>query len=280
MKFLARDVLLVLAAIGLITAATWLRVIKWRYALGTGQHAVGLFFMSKATGNFTPGRLGEFAPMVLRGHRTPRVGAWILYDRIVEILVTVGFGLAGVATLSLLSGPQFFLLGITAILGVAGGWYLFTHRRLFDAMAARLEEGGRLQSLALFFSEVSGELVTFVKREPGVLLITGVTKAMDLAGVWLIFKALAVAPSLGLVAAAKCALAIVSFIPITPNATGVPHGTQAWLMHEIGKIPTDVLVAGIGIEIVVVSVSFWTSFGIAGRFIGRAAWNGGNSNNL
>ena len=70
---------------------------------------------------------------------------------------------------------------------------------------------------------------------------------------------------------AKCALAIVSFIPITPAATGVPHGAQAWMMNEVSAVPPEALLVGIGIEVVLLGVTFWTSFGIASAQIKGAA---------
>lgn len=270
-KILAAHPGLAAIAITLILSATWMRVAKWRYALGSGFHATGLYFLSKATGNVTPGRLGEFAPMVLRNHRTPKVGAWIMFDRVVEILVTIALGLYGLAVIELLTRAQFIAVLATAVAGSTFGVYLLTHRRMFLWLSERLKPDRLPHKVVMLLAAVSEELFMFLRSLPLVLLITVVTKAMDLLAVMLIFQALEARPGFGLVAAAKCALAIVSFLPLTPTATGVPHGTQAWLMNHVADIPAETLVAGIGIEVVIVSVTFWTSFGLASRLIRRAA---------
>ncbi|MFP6581534.1 MAG: lysylphosphatidylglycerol synthase domain-containing protein [Candidatus Hydrogenedentota bacterium] len=265
---------LVVIAVLLIVSATWLRVLKWRYALGPDAHATGLFFMSKATGAFTPGRLGEFAPMVIRDHRTPKVGAWIMYDRVVEILVTITIGLYGLAIINFLTRAQFIRVTAIAVVCCGLGIYFLTHRRLFLWAANKTKEGSLAHRTTMLFAAVSEELFQFTRYAPGIVLITVVTKVMDLVAVMLMFQALSVFPGFGLVAASKCALAIVSFLPLTPTATGAPHATQAWLMNQAAEIPPDALVVGIGIEVAVVSITFWTSFGLASRLIGNAAWTG------
>jgi hypothetical protein len=274
---LGADLVKVGVAAGIIFVATWMRIWKWRLALGKGQHAVGLYLMSKATGNVTPGRLGEFAPMVIRDHRTAKVGAWILFDRIVEILVTIALGLYGLAMIDLLSRGQLIATTVLTIAGSLFGVYLVTHRGMFLWIANRFREGGFLHRLWTLLASISEEVYLFVKSLPVVLPITIITKAMDLFAVVLVFRAIESLPSFALMAASKCALAIVSFVPITPTATGVPHGTQAWLMNHVAQIPVDVLVAGIGIEVAIVSGTFWFSVGIGARFIRDAALNAGNT---
>ena len=253
----------------LIFTATWMRVVKWLHALGAGQHALGLFFLSKATGDFTQGRLGEFAPMAIRNHRTPKIGAWIMFDRVIEILVTLALGLYGLAMIELLEPWQFMTILASAILGTVLGVYLLTHRRMFLWIAGRFKHDGFLHKVLILCAAMSGELRQFMNTLPVVLPITVVTKLMDLFAIVLIFRALATSPSLALIVAAKCALAIVSFGP-TPTATGVPHVTQAWLMNHAAGIPDDALAAGIAIEVIIVSVTFWTSLGLAGRYVKEA----------
>ena len=60
-------------------------------------------------------------------------------------------------------------------------------------------------------------------------------------------------------------------IPITPAATGIPHGAQAWMMNEVAAVPPEALLVGIGIEVVLLGVTFWTSFGLASGQIKGAA---------
>lgn len=273
-QILEANIGLIILSAALVFFATWMRVWKWRYALGKGQHATGLFFISKATGNFTPGRLGEFAPMVIRSHRTPKVGAWILFDRIIEVFVTLALGLYGLAMIHLLLPWQFALMLLAVVAGSVVGVYLLTHRKMFMALADRFKPEGFLNKTAMLLAAMSTELGQFLKTLPLVFSITVVTKVMDLFAIVLMFRALATFPTFALVAASKCALAIVSFLPLTPPATGAPHFIQAWMMNYSAGIEYEALLVGISIEIAVVSLTFWTSFGLAGRFIKDATVGG------
>jgi len=53
--------------------------------------------------------------------------------------------------------------------------------------------------------------------------------------------------------------------------TGIPHGAQAWMMNEVAAVPPEALLVGIGIEVVLLGVTFWTSFGLASGQIKGAA---------
>ena len=255
----------------LIFVATWARVWKWRYALGEAHHSAGLFFVSKATGNWTPGRLGEFAPMAIRTHRTPKIGAWIMFDRLLEIIVTLALGLYGLAMIELLTPGQYGVVLALTIVASALGVYLITRRSFFLWLAEKSRPESFAYKTAMLFAAVSEELYLFARKLPLAGAITIVTKCVDLYAVGLMFVALGYRPGFALMSAAKCALAIVSFIPITPAATGLPHGTQAWLMNRVADIPYEGLVAGIGVEVLVVSVTFWTSFGLASSSIKKMA---------
>jgi len=255
----------------IIVSATWLRAVKWRYALGKDSHAFSLYFLSKATGNWTPGRVGEFAPMALRNHRTPRVGAWILFDRIIEIIATLALGLYGLAMITLVSDEQFWLVAAAIVVATAAGIYVLTRRQWFLAWADKCTDGSIFHKIFMLLAAVSVEFHRFGKSLPITGSITIFTKVVDLWAIVLMFKALGHSPSLALMAAAKCALAIVSFFPITPTSTFIPHGTQAWIMNQSAGIEKEVLAAGIGIEVLVVSVTFWLSFAIALPGIKKAA---------
>jgi uncharacterized membrane protein YbhN (UPF0104 family) len=272
-ELVSADVGLILLSAVIIVSATWLRALKWRYAMGRDSHSVSLYFLSKATGNWTPGRIGEFAPMALKNHRTPRVGAWILFDRIIEIITTLALGLYGLALITLVSVEQFWLAAIGVVVATGAGIYILTRRKWFIAWAGRFKEESFFHKLLMLLAAVSEEFHLFGKSLPITGSITIFTKAVDLWAIILIFKALGYDPTFALMAAAKCALAIVSFIPITPTATFVPHGTQALIMNDSAGSPYDGLLAGIGIEVLVVSFTFWVSFTLALPGIRRAAFS-------
>ena len=270
-QLLSADLSMVVFAAAIFVTATWCRALKWRYALGQGHHAVGLFFISKATGNWSPGRLGEFAPMALRRHRTPKIGAWIMLDRVIEIVVTLALGLMGLAVIELLSHTQYLMVtGLTVAASVAG-MALLTRRSFFLWLAERSSEGSIVHRTVMLFAAISEEIYLFARKLPVVIGITIATKAADLFAVMLIFASIGYRVGFALTAAAKCALAIVSFIPITPAATGVPHGAQAWMMNEVAGVPPEALLVGIGIEVVLLGMTFWTSFGLASPQLKGAA---------
>ncbi len=270
-ELLAMDLALVLAAASLIWAGTWARVFKWRYALGAEQGTTGMFFLSKAVANWSPGRLGEFAPMVFHRYRTARVGAWIMFDRLLEIAVTLALGLSGLALIRLVSTGVFAAIAGLCIAGMGLSCYLLTRRSFFLWAVGRTREGSWLNGIVLLCADISDELVLFTKSLPVTLSITVITKCADLWAVALLFTAFGHKAGFWLVATAKCALAIVSFVPVTPTATGVPHLTQAWLMNEAAEIPYEGLTAVIGVEVAVVGITFWTSCGLAMAFIRRTA---------
>jgi len=270
-ELLSADLGLVFLAAAIFVTSTWCRAFKWRYALGGGHHALGLYFISKATGNWSPGRLGEFAPMILRRHRTPKIGAWIMLDRVIEILAALALGLLGLAVIELLTRTQYFLVALLTVGASVSGIIFLTRRAFFLWFADRLRKDSILHKTAMLFAAISDELYQFSRKLPLIIGITVATKAADIFAVMLIFRAIGHGVGFALTAAAKCALAIVSFIPITPAATGVPHGAQAWMMNEVAAVPPEALLVGIGIEVVLLGVTFWTSFGLASGQIKGAA---------
>ena len=270
-RLLGADLLLVAGAFLIIFAGGWARALKWRYALGRGHNAVGIYFLSKVSAEWSPGRLGEFSPMFLKKHRTPKVGAWIMFDRLLEIAVTLVLGLYGLAAIRVFSPPAYIAILAAVVVAFVLGVYLLTRRQLFLRMAERLKDNSWPHRFAMLFAAISDELFTFSRRLPVMLAITVVTKCTDLLAVCFLFRGFGFAASFSLVATAKCALAVVSFVPITPLATGLPHVTQAGIMNYVEDIPYDVLAAAIGVEVAVVSVALWTSGGLAALLARNAA---------
>ncbi len=266
-QLLSADLALVATTVALIFTGNWVRAAKWRYALGPGHDAFAIFFLSKASAEWSPGRLGEFSPMVIRKHRTPKIGAWLVLDRIVEMAVTLVLGLAGLAWLRLVPVPVYAaILAACAVSGV-GVLYAVTQREFFLRLAGRLTPDSWPNKFAMLFAAIGHELFLFVPRLPLSIVMTAAPKCTDIYAIVLLFRAFGQSAGFMLVAAAKCALAIVSFIPITPLATGLPHMTQAGLMHYAANIPSEVLAAAIGVEVAIVSVSLWSSLGLAGLLI-------------
>ena len=246
-------------AAGLLLAGNWLRALKWRYALDAGNEAFGLYFMSKASAEWTPGRLGEFAPLLLRRHRTSRMTAWIALDRVIEIVATLILGLAGAVVTRLL--PVGVGIGVVVV-GCVVGAILFS----WGSSIAVRQAGDvvtKLQRLRRFVVELISEAKSFRAKLPLAAVLTIAPKMIDLAAVAIVFAAFGYAPGFWLLAAAKCALAAVAFFPLTPLATGLPHLTQASLLHHAAGIPSAELAAAIGVEVAMVTGLLWTSFAVA-----------------
>jgi hypothetical protein len=247
----------------LLFVAQWLRALKWLYALGGGQGVVGAHFVSKAAGEWSPARLGEFAPLLMKNHRNTRMAAWIAVDRLLEMAATLALGLLGLVGLSLEN--KFALVGFGAMLlaTIVAIFWLMGHERLFSSMAARFPDGSKRGRGWRLVAAISAE----VRQTRGLLPFTGaltlLASFLDLAVGYFLWVCLGYPLDFLILAAAKGLHAVVSAIPLTPGATGVPYFSTAMLFHEIGGVPEGVLATGIGLSIAATAFVFWTSFGLA-----------------
>lgn len=244
----------------LIFAGFWIRAWKWRYALGPRRNAVGLFFLSKMGGNWTPGRVGELAPLLLRRHRNIRVTAWILADRVIEVALTLLLGLLGVAVLALIPLPGIVALTGLALAGVlAFAALLWFAGRLGPHRGAQTQPTWRGRVLTVFL-QLREELLLLGGKTPIIVLVTLIAKATDLYAVVLLCAAFGFHVSFLLACAARCAHAIVAAAPITPDATGVPFVAAAYVFHEYAGMPGETLTAAFALEVAVINLALCISF--------------------
>lgn len=249
----------------------WGRAWKWRYGIGPGRDAVRLYFMAKAGGNLTPGRVGELSPLLLARHRSPRTAAWIILDRLLEIAATLVVGAIGAVVLgialadSLQLQPWMIALGWTAALAgmVLVPLLLVTRHRALGAIAARLPDGSRAQRIGVWIAEVSREACQFGVKAPALAVLTFAATAADLVIGMLLYGSFGFWLPLALLAAAQCVHALVSVIPITPNATGVPYLAAAVLLHEVAGVPPEVLALAVPVRMALAGAVFWLSFAVA-----------------
>lgn len=268
---LGTDLVPVTGALGLFALGTGLRVYKWRYALGPNAYAVGLFFMSKASGIFSPARLGEFAPLLWHRHRTARVGGWLVLDRLLEVAATLLLGLVGLALIQLVAPWIDALLLAGFVVGCGISAYAVTRHGFLASLSVRFRNRPRIAGGFHALARTSEEIQAYRRRLPFIVVTTLLAKAVDLYAIVLIFRALGVEISFALASAAKCALVMVSFLPVTPVLTGVPHAAQGWLMNVSAGVSPEVTVASVGIEAALLTVLFWTSIGLAARSLKAAA---------
>lgn len=248
-----------------------MRIWKWRRALGAKRNAIGLYFLSRSLGVWSPARIGEFLPLAWRRHRNTRVAGWILFDRVLEVLVMLVIGLAGLAMIGLVPTATFVAIcAVAAIVSVAGV-YTLTRAELLRALAARFDPGTRSHAILLALAGTSGELRSYLGSSFDLIVVTVVAKSIDLYAITLIFRGLKAPAEFALVAASKCALSIVSYVPITPMATGIPHTVQGWIMHESAGIPPEAVAASVGIEAAIMAAVFSVTALAGSRAIRDAA---------
>lgn len=248
------------------TCAIWLRAWKWSLALGGQTHAYAQFFLSKAAGNLTPGRLGELSPLLLKRFRHPKTGAWIVLDRLMEASATLLFGFAGAVFVAGVSDQRMLLVWIPLVAVVVGGLLYALFRggfphRLRGFVRPEARHGG-IRAVASFVCDAADEVRELGPKSPALGTITIGVTAMD------IFVAICLYASFGeripflTLGAAQCAHAIVSAIPISPNVTGIPYAVSAGILHEVAGVAPGVLVAAIAVRFLMASFVFWISFAI------------------
>jgi uncharacterized protein (TIRG00374 family) len=247
----------------LIIAGFWIRAAKWRYALGSGQQGILLFFLAKTAGNWTPGRAGELAPLLLKRHRNARVAAWIGLDRVVEVAWTLGLGLAGVASLGLVAPWAWIPVGLIALaLLVVTFWGLKRGSQTGQLVTGKEKNDWRARLVSVL-RKIRLELFLFARKMPVILALTLVAKLTDVYAVVYLCDAFGYSAGLLLVCAARCAHGLVSAIPVTPDATGVPYVAAAWFLHQYAGIPFETLTAALALEAITINAILWACFCLA-----------------
>jgi len=255
------DPAMLAALVAMLGLALAVRAMKWRLVLGPGRNALGLFFLAKAAGGSSPGRVGELAPLLLRKHRTPRMGAWIVTDRLLEMAATLGLGLAGLLVLQVPNrGAMVVTVAFALILLVVAPFCLLTRQGLFLRVAGRLREGSALMRAATLLATVSGEVRLLRKTVPLVTAVTVLATCLDIGIGRTLYLCFGYSVPFALLAVVQCAHALASAFPFTPNATGLPYLLAAGLLYEMAGLPTDVLAASVGVSLAATAVVFWTAF--------------------
>ncbi len=253
----------ILVAVGIIEVATlWIRALKWRLALGPGNNAVGIFFLSKAAGNWSPGRVGELSPLLIRKHRNARTGAWIVVDRFIEAGTTLAMGAAGLLALGSGSIGGIIMIVAVIVVGLVSAIFVLTRSEALRKMAERRKEGSLSQRGLAMLASVSSEIVMFKTKVPVALALTIPASAMNIAGMILLYKAFGHSVGLALMATVKCAHGLIAVIPFAPDMSGLPFAADASLLTSMADVPMEVITAAIAMYFVLVNLGLWTSFAI------------------
>lgn len=260
----------VAALMAVEVVALILRVWKWRIVLGANENAARLAFLSKAGGNLSPGRIGEFAPLAARQYRTARLGSWILADRILEMAATLLLGMIGFVVWS--GAGHATMAAWTAVLlaGVVTGTGVLAHPRIATSIAARLPLG-RIHNCFAITHTIGAELRSLGPKLPVLSALTLLAKALDLVVGLLLYAALGAWVPLALLAAAQCVHALASALPFAPNATGIPYVAAAAFLHETAGVSPEILAAAVAVRYVAGNLVFWGAFAAVVIPLRRAA---------
>ena len=250
--------LLYVAAV--LLASIWLRVLKWRLALGL-RPITQLYFLSKAGGNITPSRVGELSPLLLRKFRTPRVGAWIVVDRLIEMAATLAYGAFGAITLQSNSSGLLRMVAVASALLVIAPTILITRQSIFLWLARRTRAGRIVHRAASFLAVVSSEVQQVGPRLPVAVCLTLLTTGLDIFSGVLIYGGFGQRLSFGLLAAVQCMHGLISAVPFLPNVTGVPYVAAAALLNQAAGVPLGVIAAAVTVYVLVSATVFWGSVG-------------------
>ncbi|NUM54625.1 MAG: flippase-like domain-containing protein [Candidatus Hydrogenedentes bacterium] len=257
----------VAAMAGVTLAALWIRVLKWRVVLGREADAVPLFWLSKAAGEWSPGRIGELSPLLLQRYRTPRVAAWLVLDRILEMVTTIALGIAGFLLVRAPNRTAMLAAALLVLAAITAALFVLAQRRIFEYAASRFASESRLARALHFAADTSDDIKRFRSALVTATVLTVLPGLMDVWAGMLLYQAFDAPVSFALMAAVKGLHAITSAIPITPNATGIPYLTAAVLLHEVGRVPSDTLAAAIALAVALTNVIFWLSASAAARLL-------------
>jgi glycosyltransferase 2 family protein len=261
---LQADVGLLLAALAVGSSNLLLRAARWRVLLsGSGKVPFPLTFWVMTVGylgnSLLPMRAGDLGRSYLIGQRAGMGGTFALATTVAERVLDAGF-LVIVGGLSLLSHPlvpDWLSRGlvILAIVSGVGLAVLLAMPRVWDPLAARLEQVPRLTStvrrlrerwLDRFFEGLASI------RHPGrmalFLALTCALWFLDAVGVVLVARALGVVLSIPSALVVLSALGASSAVPLTPGQVGVFQWVASSVLGSYGVAPEPAVIIAIGLQ--------------------------------
>lgn len=242
-----------------MTGVLWLRVLKWKLALPDSQGVALAFFVSKFAGNWSPGRVGELAPLLSRAYRTPKMAAWIVVDRLLELGATLLLGMAGLLAFRMPHTGLFLGLLAVGCVGLYLAFVLLAREGFYLGLRVRFPEASRRAAWLGRAASISREVERFRGLMPWALAMTVLAKTVDLLAVMLLFRCFGFEVGFALVAVVRCAAALIGAVPFTPDASGVPLLATAALLYRYGGITKEALAAAIPLELALLNLLIWVS---------------------
>ena len=237
-----------LAAAGAITAATLLGAVNLHLLLREHSRAplrefLPVYWTAWAVGLVAPGQVGDLATVSALLHR--RGVDWrgtlgrSLVDKVVSLLVMLGFTAAAVYALGRELSPRIDLRVVAMALGAFA---------LAAAVAALAWRSARGRALALHAAEVGGSFVGTLRERPGLVALNAALTVVKIALVgtayWLVFRALGQA-QVGLpeAIAVSTAAGLLAYLPISFNGIGPVEAAGVVLFGILGVAAGTVVAA-------------------------------------
>jgi len=259
------------ASVGLLTwsvvltvTAHFLRVFKWYVVLRdqyNGLEVIILFFSSKAFGDLSPARLGEFAPLLSGRYRSGKVAALLLVDRFFEAYATLFFGAIG---FSLLRFRDMRIIGggVAIFLALSVTFALLASARSWEGVQRTFGQWPVLAGGLRIIVAVSRGFGTFRHLSWMLWLISMIATALGLFFFQVLFLSVGVQVSWPLVATMVCVAAIAALIAFTPWGLGIVEAPLWWLGRLYGLPPEGMGAFYVLVRIIPLS-SIWLLYGLA-----------------
>lgn len=258
------------ASVGLLAVAVLLtlagyaiRVFKW-YIVLRGEYPLieiaVLFFSSRAFGDLSPARMGEFAPLLSGKYRSGKVAALLLVDRFFEAYASFFYGIVGI-----------LLLGFQDVrVTVAGGvvllisclvFVLLINARFWKQVQDRVKKWALLARAVGIVVVVSEGFGTFRQLSWALWLLSMVAKTTGLFFFQVLFLSVGVQVSWPLVATMVFVAAVAALVAFTPWGLGIVEA-PIWWLGRMYDLPPE----GIGAFYVLVRgiplLSTWSFYGL------------------
>ncbi len=229
--------LLALSVVLALTAHS-LRVLKWYIVLRDQYNSLevaALFFASKAFGDLSPARLGEFAPLLSGKYRGGKVAALVLTDRFFEAYATLFFGTIGILLLRF-RDTRIIAGGVAIFLALSVAFVLLTSVHFWEKMQESLSRRPVLDRGLRIVVAVSRGFVTFKHLSWMLWLISMIATALGLFFFQALFLSVGVRVSWPLAATMAAVAAIASLIAFTPWGLGIIE-TPLWWLGKLYDLP-------------------------------------------
>jgi uncharacterized protein (TIRG00374 family) len=251
-------------AVFLTLTAHAIRVFKWWVVLRDEYdflEVAVLFFSSKAFGDLSPARIGEFAPLLSGKYRSGKVTALLLVDRFFEAYATLSYGALGILLLRF-QDLRVIVGGGVILLALCVTFVLLASTPFWERNQEVVQCWPVLAKGVRIVTAVSKGFSTFRHLSWFLWLISMVATALGLFFFQLLFLSVGVQVSWPLVATMVCVAAIAALIAFTPWGLGIVEAPLWWLGRLYGLPPEGMAAFYVLVRMIPLS-SIWLLYGLA-----------------